>query len=212
METVFAILAIPVMLLNFLAGIVGGIALLLKGEWGAFALGLGYGLLGPLLIGFLMLPGLLVAAPLAAKGVQKSGLLTGFFGLLAMSWTYVVMTFTSVTIFAIITAVPESGFFHLLWGYSSVTAPWSYMANKERQSGNPDAAIPVFFLQLATISMLVGRGVFDAPTNEILLWFLPFALLGMIVQFVLAMLVAREERRFTTAFRPTPPRRIADAE
>ena len=200
------------MLLNFLAGIVGGIALLLQGEWAIFALGLGYGLLGPLIISLLMLPGLVVAAPLAASSVQKSGLLMGIFGLLAIAWTYIVITFTSVTIFAMIIASPESGFFHLLWGYSSATAPWSYMANKERQSGNPDAGIPIFFLQLGTISMMVGHGLFGAPPNQMLLWFLPFALLGLTAQFVIAMLVAREERRFSPAFRPRPPRRIVDVE
>lgn len=211
MEIAFSLLAIPLMILNFLAGIVGGLALLFKGEWQLFALGIGYGFFGSFIIGTLLLPGMIFAAPLASNTIQRSGLLTGIFGLLSIVYTYIVMTFTTVTVFSAINFQNDAGFFHLLWGYSTATAPWGYMANQERRAGNPDAAFPLFFLQLGSISMMVAKGVFEVNATDLLFWFLPFMILGVLTQFVIGTIMAKEERNFRSGFRsPIPARRISD--
>ena len=59
MEALGALLAIPIMLLNLLGGIVGGIGLVFQGDWTKFLIGVAYTFVGGFMVSILMLPSLI---------------------------------------------------------------------------------------------------------------------------------------------------------
>lgn len=111
-------------------------------------------------------------------------------------WTYVVITASCVAVFTLMVAGTEGDFFHLLWGYSTATGPWSFLASKDRQSGETTSTTTLVFIQLGTIAMMIQAYGSPDQTNpvDLMAWFLPFMALGLITQFVGSLFAIRQSR------------------
>lgn len=59
MESIGVFFALPIMLLNFLGGIVGGIGLIVQGDWTKFFLGIAYAFTGGFIVSIMMLPSMI---------------------------------------------------------------------------------------------------------------------------------------------------------
>lgn len=184
MEALIMLPAFLLMLLNFLGGLVGGIGIAVQGEWRLLLGGIGWGLIGHFVLSFALMPGM-IFAPLAAKAADNGKVAqTVLFAMPSLIWTYIIVSASSIYIFTRIASLPDAGFFHLLWAYSVTTAPWSFMAQKDRQAGNSTASMLMFFVQLGVVSMMVSSWI--EPANyeyeRLAYWFLPFMALGLLAQ------------------------------
>jgi hypothetical protein len=159
MQALIAVLVLPLMLLNFLGGIVGAIWLMFLGEWGALGIALIATIFGAMVCGFALMPGMLVTAP-AMLMYEKGGAARiasyplMFVGLL---WTFAVMSGWALFWFAYFLKRADASSLvpMLLIAFSVATGPWAYMAQKEAQSGNEYSSITTFFLQIACAVILV---------------------------------------------------------
>lgn len=196
MATIVVLAAIPLMILNMLGGIVGFVALAVQGEWGAICGGLAWCLIGAFVLSIAMLPAM-IFAPLsvwaANRGYTSAAVIAA---LPSIAWTYIVLAVSSLTVFHAVISRPDAGFFHLLWAYCVTTAPWSYLANKDKQAGNETSSMLMFFVQLGTVSMMVGSWTdpSDMPISDLAIWFLPFMAIGILVQLLSIWLDLRNTR------------------
>ncbi|WP_271065391.1 hypothetical protein [Caulobacter sp. NIBR1757] len=199
MGALLAILAIPIMLLNWLGGIVGFIWLIVLGDWATIGLGVAVLLVGTFAIGLALAPGMLVMAPMAAlyeRGRRTSALVIGALGLL---WTYAVLTVWCVGMFTYMLSRAEGDSIipYLLWGYGAATGPWTYMAHKEsRADPSAPATMTAFAAQLGVMSMMVGALIDQSDLSfERLAWFfVPFVGMCLVAQLALAALASRERQ------------------
>lgn len=196
MEALMMLPAVLLMLLNFLGGLVGGIGIAVQGEWRLLLGGIGWGVIGPYVLSFALMPGM-IFAPLAARAADKGNVIqTVVFGMPSLIWTYIIVAASSIFVFTRIASVPDAGLFHLLWAYSVTTAPWSFMAQKDRQAGNSTSSVLMFFVQLGVVSMMVASWIepADLDYERLAYWFLPFMALGLAAQA--AMLWAETRNPF----------------
>lgn len=190
-------LALPLMLLNLLGGILSGIVLLIMGDWRLVVGGLLWSVAAPFILSIAMLPGM-IFAPLAVwAGNRNNTVAMVAAGLPAMLWTYLVVAVSCVLVFTSIASQPNAGIVHYIWAYGVATGPWSYMAQKDRQSGNDSASELMMFVQFGTISMIIGSLVDSSDINfqSIMVWFLPFLALGILFQLLTAWARISAERR-----------------
>lgn len=187
METIAVLLGGLLLLLNMLGGLLSGVALLFKGEWGLVLGGIGWGFLGPFALSLAMLPGM-IFAPLAVRAAERGNIAGSvIWALPSIVWTYVVVAVSCVGVFSYIASLNDAGFFHFVWAYAVSTGPWSFMAQKDRQSGNTDAMELMFFVQLGAVSMIVASLIDPRHTEPLRLfwWFLPFMVLGVLHQGIM---------------------------
>ena len=72
--------------------------------------------------------------------------------------------------------------------------PWSFLAHKDVQAGNPNSTITTFFAQLAYVVM-VGASIifgFGLPVIDLVLLFAAVMLVSVIVQTGIALASAHE--------------------
>ncbi len=121
MEAVMLLTALPLLILNLLGGLFGGIGVAVQGQWSLLIGGIAWCVIGGFVLSIALLPGMLFA-PLAIwasnRGNTFAAVVACFPSLL---WTYVVVTISSIVVFCYVVARPDAGFFHLLWGYSVTT-------------------------------------------------------------------------------------------
>jgi hypothetical protein len=191
------LLTIPLMLLNTFGGIVAGIWLMVLGRWGDFGFGIGILLCGSTLIGLVLTPGFVVGAT-GAVMVEHRRVAPGACLILANNaWTYLVMGFWCLSVFAYLMNRPGGGhpIPYLLWAYANATGPWTYMASMDSRGNEGSASfVAVFAVQLGCAAMMLGLLFMSAvPTFAGLTPFLaPFLLLGIILQTLFVVEVARE--------------------
>ena len=121
------------------------------GEWSLIAFGIGYMIIGAMLVSVLLLPGLALVA--SAGALERSGKRIGAIvaSIPALLWTYAVVLGTSVFILNYVSeSIPmyENALPYLLWGIVVAGAPWSFLAAKDAQAGNSDgySSMTAFFL------------------------------------------------------------------
>jgi len=195
-EALMLIAAVPLLILNMLGGLVGGVGLAFQGEWLLLIGGIGWAVVGPYLLSVALLPSL-VFAPLAASLERRSQVMLPILAALpALIWTYFVVTVSCIVVFQAVVSRPEAGFFHFLWAYSTATAPWSFMANKDKQSGDDKSTILMFFVQLGLVSMMVATWADPAAATyeQLAPWFLPFMGVGVIAQIFVILVEAKNLR------------------
>lgn len=197
MAALVMLAAVPLMILNMLGGLVGGGGLIFKGEWSLVLGGFAWGIIGAFVIPFTLLPAMLFV-PLVGWAAKNGSIAAAIIsGIPAMLWTYFVVTVSCVLVFHTVVARPDAGFFHLLWGYSTSIAPWSFLSNKDKQAGNDASAIIVFFAQLGTVAMMFASWS-DPESMEVadlLPWFLPFMGLGFAAQLIAVTVDGQAARR-----------------
>jgi hypothetical protein len=196
MKGIFFLILAPLMILNMLGGIIGGIWLAFLGEWSTLIFGIAYMVVGALAISVLLLPAMALAIPVAALG-ERSIIAALLLGIPSLIWTFAVMAVSCAWVFGGITATPEGTLIpYFLWGYATAIAPWSYMASKERD--NSYSAASVFFAQVGIIAMMVAVWVnpYDTTIWRLLYWMAPVMIVGMVLQLVMVAAIAFEERRW----------------
>lgn len=198
MEIFATLIMIPVMLLNLLAGIVGGIGLLVQGDWRTVLFGLVYAFLAPCILSIALLPGLLTA-PIVIWAERKDRIgLAIIAATPSLLWTWLIMSGSIIVLYGGIVQQSDGDFFHVLWGYSTAIGPWLFLAKKDHQTGNDSAFIGVTFCQFGLISMICATWI-DRANLEIFRlasWFLPFAILGIAAQLAIVLIETRNERKY----------------
>lgn len=195
-----AIVSLPILLLNFLSGIVGGIWLAVLGEWRLLFIGLGVTFTGAFAIGFALMPSLIFALPLQSAVERRSISGVLFFLSLNLLWTYLLIAAWCVGAFYLISqnytlspALP-----YLLWAYSIAVGPWTFLAKKDAQTGNTHAAFPTFFACVGCAAMmLITLSSFGLPTIQTLATaFSIFLGISFVLQVAEMVMLVRSERNW----------------
>ena len=194
-----AIVAIPIMILNFLSGIVGGIWLGVLGYWYVILIGLGLTVAGTFLVSLLLMPGMLFIAPM----LGNERLAQSKFAMIPLTFCSVFYTYCVMGIWAIgiywyfaQNVGPNAVVPVVLWSYSTATAVWSYMAQKEAQTGNDYSTLSAFFHQIGCIALMIYtyNNFRDPNLSEMAVWFAIPMVISLFVQvaFMASMIKARE--------------------
>lgn len=195
---IFQVLSVPVMLLNFGGGIVGGIWLIVIGNWGLLGLGILLMFVSSIALGLVLAPGLIFAGPAALLMDRGRNVFGMLFALLGNIYTFVVMTFWCVGCFYVVFRNYYQGgsiWPYLLWTYGMATGPWTYMAAREGQD-SIGSSLSAFGACIGAIAMM-GTMLFEThPTivDIAIAFCLPLSLV-VLLQFGLAVTVMRQEAR-----------------
>jgi hypothetical protein len=167
MQAIFSLLVVPIAILNFGGGIVGAIWLAVLGQWSLIGIGLAATIFSTMLLGIVLMPGLIFAAPAAVafdKGHYVVGILLGAISAL---WTYIVIVVWCVLAFGFIVDQHHGGAIlpYLLWAYSVSTGPWTYMAQHEaRADPNSFSPLTAFFACIGAAAMMAIYLFMSRPT------------------------------------------------
>jgi hypothetical protein len=199
MQAIFTLLAVPIFILNFAGGIVGGIWLAILGDWPPLIMGIGAWIISTLSISLVLSPGLIFEIPAAMALERGNYVLGGLLALLGNLWTYGIMIVWCVGSFVFILAEHKSGspWPYLLWAYSIATGPWGYLASREAQSDSNSLSSIVAFCACIGVVAMMGVMLFARSLN---LAYLVFAFaIPMTISFVFQTLIfisiARMQRR-----------------
>jgi hypothetical protein len=148
--SLIAVFVIPLMLLNFLSGIVGGVWLAFLGGWNVILFGIGLLLGGVFLISIAPMPSLVFIAPLASERIANSRIGMVPLTLLSVAYIYFVMGVWALSIFWFFgemvgsnAAIPI-----VLWSYAIATGVWNYMAQSEY------AGLSAIFNQIGCVALI----------------------------------------------------------
>ena len=135
---------------NCFSGIVGGIWLAVKGQWGLIALGFVLGFAMPWAWTLASLPSMGLAFLVGLLADKGSRVFTAIFGFLSSIYSNILVAFWVFYVFGFFMrqASPDTYIPYLLWGYSSMMAPLSYMASKEPPD-NIASSLALFCAQLS---------------------------------------------------------------
>jgi hypothetical protein len=188
-------LSIPLMILNMLGGVVSGRWLGVLGEWSIIGAGILVFFVSTGLLGFALMPSLLLTAPATycAENGKTAGLV--FFG--ALSSVYILGLITAwccgVLYLFVKDASAGSLIPRLLWSYGLATGPWTYMAAKDAQGGESFASMLATFLaQLAYVTIIFLVIFTPVTIVEAVKVFAAFMTVGLVVQMALAVLIQKE--------------------
>jgi hypothetical protein len=125
MGALLQLLSLPVMLMNMLGGLIGGIWLAYLGQWSVFGLGLGVFFFGAIAISFALMPGIGIAVAAGAALDRGKNVVAVPLLVLGTLWTYAVMAVWCVGAFYVV-----SGYYHggSMWPYML----WSYAVARDR--------------------------------------------------------------------------------
>jgi hypothetical protein len=155
---VFSLFVVPIMLLNFASGIVGGIWLAVLGQWSILGGGILAMVISTFALSIALMPGLIFVVPAIAaleRGRFFWGISFSFFGSL---WTYGIMALWCVGSFVIILSAKKFDSFwpYLFWSYAIATGPWTYMASQEiRSDPNSSASLTSFSACVGSVIMML---------------------------------------------------------
>jgi len=194
---VIGVLSVPVYLLNFGGGIVGGIWLAISGNWKLILIGfLAMIVSSSFLMALALSPGLLCvgAAALATRG--RRHIVASFFVLISNLYTSAVMTVWCVGCFYFVLQSFYGGgslWPYLLWAYGMATGPWSYMAARDSKDA-VGSSLSAFGACVGAIAMMGALLIESRPTLiDITIAFCVPLLVVLIAQFSLAIVTMREE-------------------
>lgn len=195
---IISVLSIPVMLLNFGGGIVGGIWLAIIGNWGLIGLGIISMFVSSFFLGLILAPGLVFNAPAAMAFQRGKQVIGSLCALLGNLYTFAVMTVWCVGCFYVVfQSYYRGGSFwpYLLWAYGMATGPWTYMAARE----GPDSigsSLSAFGACIGAIAMMGTILIETRPTLiDIGIAFCMPLVFVMVAQFSLAFMAMRAEAR-----------------
>jgi len=154
-------LGIPIMFLNFGAGIIGGIWLAFLGQWKLLGIGIFLLLTSHWTLSLLMLPGIPLGM-IAARFYEKKNPFGHFFGFLSQLYTNILIVGTCLVALAICSYFPrEEGVLgylpFLLWSWGMALGPWQFFASKEPDnvfSGITLFSASLFYLLLLAASLI----------------------------------------------------------
>jgi hypothetical protein len=185
MTSIIMLLMFPIALLNMFGVIVSGIWLAVLGEWGGIGWGVAALMCGTFICGFLLMPGLIIAAPaifLFNKGPILKTL--GFLiGLISLSWAFIIICGWGMFSFDFFLSMADidSEIPYIIWAYSVATAPWAYMAQNE---DNLNSHISVFFLQVSCAFSVLSLVFFDLDMNTNTIIFISIMSAGYVLSII----------------------------
>lgn len=189
-----ATLSVPILILNVLGGIVGGIWLMIAGEWSLFIGGLLYMGFGATIIGLLLMPSLLFAAPAAAFAEKGKYTLFFIFGLLGIAYTYGLIAVSTYYVADIALSSQSAPLWaSLLWLYAVVLAPWQLMASKEQD--NTSTGMTTFFLALGVFALMICVGVFGMTLGQAFPVLVAILVISLVVQLLFTYALTRAEKQ-----------------
>jgi len=195
-HAILGLVSIPVTLLNFGGGIVGGIWLAFLDKWGLLGLGIVSMFISSFGISLALAPGLLFAAPAVVALDRGRYIIGGLCLTLTNVWTYVVMTVWNVGCFYVVVGYYDHGSIwpYLLWAYGIATGPWTYMAARggPEEAGSYLSAFGACVGAIAIMGLLLFKHqvtVVDAAID----FGIPM-LIVFILQTVVSFLFIREQR------------------
>jgi hypothetical protein len=200
LDGIITLISLPVGLLNFGGGIVGGIWLLILGKWFLVTSGLFIGIFGHYILWLLLSPGYLFQA-LSMKLIEKKSITIAYISIvIGYIFNYIAMLFWCLCALIFILNNHNSGLIwpYLLFAYSVATSPWTYIVSSETsRSGNaPGTIIPVFFLCIGVMAM-IGVIIFGNPTVfNLTLAFIISMCPAFIIQTIMFFITARAYRKY----------------
>lgn len=191
-------LTVPILLLNAIGGIVGGVWLAIAGEWRLIGVGLLLLVTAPWTLSILMLLSMPIAG-IAVYLYSKKNPLGHIFGFLAQFYTNLLILGTCLLAFlfcsrfysgtSVIGYLP-----YLLWSWGMALGPWQFFASKE--PNNEFTAMSQFSASVFYLLFLVS--VVISPQAGILV-FLLFGLVQLFVLPIFCMYVAYQMEKASPA-------------
>src|SRR5690606_22299873 len=130
--------------LNMFGGIISGLWLAFTGQWWAIGWGVAGLFFSHFLLGIILLPGGLLAAP-GAMLMEKRPVLAWPFLVLGDLYTSAALCIWCLEVLAFFTSQPgattAAPVALLLWTFGVATGPIAYMASKEEQAGSSPASV-----------------------------------------------------------------------
>ena len=178
---ILEILSLPIMILNFGGGIVGGIWLAFLGEWKLIGIGIFLLFTSHWILSLLMMPGMLISG-IAVHFAEKNKAPLCFFGFLSQLYTNILIVATCVVAFFICSSFYKGsigvGYLpYVLWSWGMALGPWQFFASKE-----PDNEFSAITLFSASIFYFLFLGsIFISPMLSLIV----VALFGLVQLLVL---------------------------
>lgn len=174
------------------AGVIGGILLIIAGEWSLLFYLIFISVIAPFLMAFVMMPTMIFALPavsLEEKGFKLLSKVFAWFGTL-----YLGFVFAAWSAYIFIYVMNTTGTF---WGgvfasFGTAISPIAYMASKEPVQNEFDSVNQTLTMLTAQISLLVmvvmgvlnGGSIYDIGTFYIV----AFAILSMLQLIIISIL------------------------
>jgi hypothetical protein len=190
---------------NFLGPCAAGMWLALHGYRTEAAIGLGFGLGVPVVWCVLALrPSMMIAGPLAARGVHAHPLLVIALGFLATGWQYCVIAAWTLGVFMFFEdrigwgmPIPM-----LVWVYGTVMCPLSFMAGKDAEFGS--APVLALGFALAAFGVILAIYLARWPVMTTVYWLAILAVLAAAANATLAGRAAARQRKAGIEKPPEP--------
>ncbi len=190
-------LSIPLMILNMLGGIVAGIWLAILGQWGTIGAGILIFFVSTKILGLVIMPSMLLAAPAAVYGEKGNTVGMVCFG--ALSSLYILAVITAwccgILFFFVRDATASSLIPRLLWSYGLATGPWAYMAGHDARGGGSEgfaSMLATFLAQLAYVTIMILVIFTSITLLGTIKVFAGFMAVALVIQMTLATLIQRE--------------------
>ncbi|MEL1230841.1 MAG: hypothetical protein VXA26_05975 [Candidatus Neomarinimicrobiota bacterium] len=178
-----------------LAGFVGGILLIIAGEWSLLFYLIFVSVIAPFLIAIVMLPSMIFALPavsLEEKGFKLLSNLLAWLGTLYLGFVFAAW---SAYVFIYVMNTTETFWGGVFASFGTAISPIAYMASKEPVTDEFDSVNQTLTMLTAQISLLVmvimgvlnGGSIYDIGTFYIM----TFAVLS-IIQFIISNILFRE--------------------
>lgn len=188
--------SIPLMVLNVLGGITSGVWLVVLRDWNTLGLGVGLFIGSTLILGFALMPSMLLAAPAAYFAERGKTIGLVLFGALGSLYTLALITvwccgalFLFVKDASAASLIPR-----LIWSYGVATGPWASMALKEEgPEDQGSAATFAAFLAQPAYLVIMLLVIFSSITwIGALRVFGAFMLIALAIQMAVFVMYQRE--------------------
>lgn len=153
-------------ILSGLSGLIGGILLILAGEWSLLFYLIIASVFSPFVMAFVMLPSFLIAMPAIFLKSREFKMLSGFFAWIAALYLGLVFAGWSAYVFVYVMNITETFWGGIFASFGTAISPIIFMASKQPVQDAYDATNQVvtnFVVQFSTLIMVI-MGVFYGGT------------------------------------------------
>jgi len=189
------ILSVPIIILNILGGIVGGIWLAILGKWGLIGIGVLLMFFSHWILSILIMLDMPIAG-IAAYFYEKKNPLGYFFGFISQLYTNILIVGTCVLAFFICSSFYTGdisfGYIpYLLWSWGMALGPWQFFASKEPE--NEFSAITLFSASVFYFLFLIS--IFISPFLTLIIIII-FGVVQLIALPIFNMYIANTMRDY----------------
>ena len=201
-------LLIPLMILNLLGGLVSGMRVGGLGEWGAVGWGVLFFFVSTGLLGFVLAPSLLLAAPAIHNAEKGNAFAFFFFSALSNIYTFGVITVWCCGILFLFVkdATASSLVPRLIWSYGVATGPLAYMASRDPEGSA--SSVTTALAQLAYVAIIVLTLVSSPTLSDVAVVFGVFMAVGLFIKLALVVQTAKEEGLIESVPDKLPQKRL----